>query len=213
MLKHLIPPIPKHALHVSFFISILTLHLYLTGFFVRLSSLFDEMDTSDTSFSFTLGVFILTILKLFGLANFPISLSNLGGLMLYNISPPEEKSPKQKQAPLLDPFICIRIVTRGTYPELVCANAIRNMKLCQEYGLDRFVVEVVTDRDVGLPKMSKVRQIVVPEHFKTKNGTMFKARALQYAIEFDRGFICDEDWIVHLDEETALTKSSLTGSF
>lgn len=206
----------KHALNVTCFVSLFSLFLYVTGFFDSLfddgnTTTFDDEDTTAYPFDFSLIWFGLTLLKLFGLTNLPISLGNLSGFMFYNISPPSETNPKPKRSHLLDPFICIRIVTRGNYPELVRANAVRNMSLCLEYGLDRFVVEVVTDRDIGLPRLPKVRQIVVPEHFKTKRGTLFKARALQYAIEYDREFMSDEDWIVHLDEETALTKSSLTG--
>jgi egghead protein (zeste-white 4 protein) len=204
----------KHVLNIASFISIFLLFLKLTGF---LDPTTNDTHTSSTpspppppptyTYTFTL---ILTCLKLLGLSGLPISLCNLAGFLFYNISPPESNQPKR--SPLLDPYFCIRIVTRGNYPELVRANVERNMTLCLDYGLDRFVIEVVSDRELALPKMPKLRELVVPEAYKTKRGTLFKARALQYALEVDKEFIGDEDWIVHLDEETALTRSSLTGT-
>lgn len=216
MLNRVLPI--KHVLNIASFVSIFLLFLKLTGF---LDPTTKDTDTSSSqssstpsspppptyTYTFTL---ILTCLKLLGLSGLPISLCNLAGFLFYNISPPESNQPKR--SPLLDPYFCIRIVTRGNYPELVRANVERNMTLCLDYGLDRFVIEVVSDRELGLPKMPKLRELVVPEAYKTKRGTLFKARALQYALEIDKEFIGDEDWIVHLDEETALTRSSLTGT-
>ena len=40
---------------------------------------------------------------------------------------------------------------------------------------------------------------------------MFKARALQYCLEEDIHNLSDDDWIVHLDEETLLTDASVRG--
>ena len=200
-----------HVLNIACFFTIFVLFLKLTGFFDQHSESKPNIDEDENSFSF--GFILLTCLKLFGLAGLPISLCNLSGFMLYTISPDSNYLYRHqpKRSPLLDPYFCIRIVTRGNYPELVRANVEHNMAVCLDYGLDRFIIEVVTDRDIGLPKSPKVREIVVPNDYRTKQETLFKARALQYAIEFDRDFISDEDWIVHLDEETALTSSSLTG--
>jgi egghead protein (zeste-white 4 protein) len=55
------------------------------------------------------------------------------------------------------------------------------------------------------------RELVVPENYRTKTDAKYKARALQYALEDSVNILNDEDWIVHLDEETLLTKSSLVG--
>ena len=47
--------------------------------------------------------------------------------------------------------------------------------------------------------------------YRTKTGAKFKARALQYGLEPSVRILQDDDWIVHLDEETVLTHSALVG--
>ena len=47
--------------------------------------------------------------------------------------------------------------------------------------------------------------------YKTKSGALNKARALQYCLEEDKNILGDDDWIVHLDEETLLTDGSVRG--
>ena len=73
---------------------------------------------------------------------------------------------------------------------------------------------VVTDKilDLNIYKTSQqVTEIVVPSNYKSKSGALFKARALQYCWEDDVSMIQDEDWIVHLDEETQLSPDSIKG--
>ena len=73
------------------------------------------------------------------------------------------------------------------------------------------MLEVVTDNAIGLPKNIHVREIVVPAEYQTRKGTKYKARALQYCLEEGVNQLSDADWIVHLDEETLLTESSVIG--
>lgn len=131
------------------------------------------------------------------------------------------------------PFICFRVVTRGDYPELVRQTVQKNLKICHSAGLEHFVIEVVTDKSINLIPGPKTREIVVPEEYRTRSGAKFKARALQYCIE-DEVFLATtnsffiirvyldgkhiqvnelkhNDWIVHMDEETLLTESSVKG--
>jgi egghead protein (zeste-white 4 protein) len=103
------------------------------------------------------------------------------------------------------------VVTRGDYPELVKRNVNRNMNTCLDSGLDKFIIEVVTDKLLNLPKNPRIREIVVPGSYKTKTNCKYKSRALQYALEDDVNLLNDDDWIVHLDEETLLTESSIRG--
>ena len=52
------------------------------------------------------------------------------------------------------------------------------------------------------------------KHFKlaqSKSGALNKARALQFCLEEDKNILKDDDWIVHLDEETLLTKGAVRG--
>lgn len=130
------------------------------------------------------------------------------GLLVFNVFPEPEKV---KTSPLLAPFISIRTVTRGDYPELVDMNVKRNMKTCLDLGLEKFIIEVVTDKELNLEKHSRYREIVVPSTYTTSTNSKYKSRALQYALEDNVNLLSDQDWIVHLDEETLLTESSLIG--
>ena len=47
---------------------------------------------------------------------------------------------------------------------------------------------------------------MVPSDYKSKTGALNKSRALQYCLEDDVNMLNDDDWIVHLDEETLLTE-------
>uniref|UniRef100_A0A182ILQ1 Peptidase S1 domain-containing protein n=1 Tax=Anopheles atroparvus TaxID=41427 RepID=A0A182ILQ1_ANOAO len=114
-------------------------------------------------------------------------------------------------SPLFLPFICVRIVTRGDYPKLVRRNVLRNMNVCLGAGLANFCIEVVTDRTIGLGRDRRIREIVVPKQYRTKSGALFKARALQYCLEDGVNTLHNDDWVVHLDEETLLTKDSVRG--
>lgn len=185
------------------FTAILIAGLTLNGFFESQDK-FDPYERYGINWTV-----ILYALKLISIIGLPITGLNLVGNLIYPIFP---EAQSLRGAPLLYPFINIRVVTRGLYPDLVRRNVERNLRICEEFGLDKFVIEVVTDREiVGLPRSHKVSQIVVPSDYRTKTGAKFKARALQYALEPGVDILNDDDWIVHLDEETILTHSSLTG--
>lgn len=85
--------------------------------------------------------------------------------------------------PLIVPFLCFRVVTRGDYQQLVRDNVLRNINTCLDAGLRNFVVEVVTDKSISLASSTHAKEVVVPDDYKTKSGAMFKARALQYCLE------------------------------
>lgn len=87
----------------------------------------------------------------------------------------------------------------------------RNMNSCLDTGLENFLIEVVTDKAVDLPKHRRIREIVVAKDYKTKTGAMFKSRALQYCLEDNVNVLNANDWIVHLDEETILTENCIRG--
>ncbi|XP_022652970.1 beta-1,4-mannosyltransferase egh-like [Varroa destructor] len=203
---------------------------------------------------------ILYLFRLLPLLALPQSLTNLFGLTLYNAFPPRVRL---KVKPHEAPFLCIRVVTRGDYPGLVRENVKRNLATCLDTGIDNFVIEVVTDKEVYsqnefpigmehptlagegisgvnlsqfVPQLhaptspdqvevklspmsqvtaswlnSKIRQTVVPKSYNTTTGAMFKARALQYCLEDNVNLLADGDYILHLDEETLLTKDALRG--
>ena len=117
---------------------------------------------------------------------------------------------------------------------MVRNNVYRNINICHDAGLTNYFIEVVTDKAVSIVENEFTREVVVPPSYATRSGAMFKARALQYALEDE---VCiylnssiiscnsiisktcfmqvntlkDTDWIVHLDEETILTEGSVKG--
>lgn len=152
---------------------------------------------------------ILIFLKILTFMNLPVACFNLAGCLLYKLFPDDQKL--EKESLKNRRRISFRVVTRGSYPELVRQNVERNLQICEEFGLKKFVIEVVTDQPISLPHHPKLSEIVVPNDFETSRGTKFKARALQYALETNLSILGDEDWIVHLDEETIVTRSALIG--
>jgi beta-1,4-mannosyltransferase len=151
---------------------------------------------------------ILYTLRALSFLPLPLCVFHLFGLVFYNVFP---EKVNLKSSALTAPFICVRVVTRGDYPELVQRNVSRNIQTCLDCGLDRFVVEVVTDKEINLPNNPRLREVIVPDSYRTKTGARYKSRALQYALEEDVNLLSGDDWIVHLDEETLLTQNSVCG--
>lgn len=198
----------KHILHCLLLITVIIVFELWTGG-IKLS------EKTQQSFQFNpwerYGYFwcsVLYLLRTLTFLPFPQVLFNFIGLTFYNAFPDKVVL---KGSPLLAPFICIRVVTRGDYPQLVRDNVTRNMAKCSEAGLENFIMEVVTDKSIGLPIHRRIREVVVPSSYRTKSGALFKARALQYCLEDSINILADNDWVVHLDEETLLTENSIRG--
>jgi beta-1,4-mannosyltransferase egh len=115
--------------------------------------------------------FLLTFIRFLALLSLPQCICNFLGLTLYNTF---HENVKFKENPLLAPFICIRTVTRGDYPDLVKKNISRNIETLLNVGVENFILEVVTDKELDLPKLSRIRQLVVPPNYRTKTGALFK---------------------------------------
>lgn len=196
----------KHLLHCClFFTIIITLEISTGGLKVIPGKIVEINPWVEYGYTWTL---ILYFLRFLIFLSIPQVLFNFAGLTLYNAFPDRVVL---KSSPILAPFISIRIVTRGDYPKLVRTNVMRNMNTCLDAGLENFVIEVVTDKAVCLQHHRRVREIVVPPSYRTKTGALFKARALQYCLEDDVNILGENDWIVHLDEETLLTENSVRG--
>ncbi|KAK6976624.1 beta-1 4-mannosyltransferase egh [Biomphalaria glabrata] len=138
----------------------------------------------------------------------PFQIVNFLGVVFLNNF---EKRPKLRQSLHECPFLCFRVVTRGLYPDLVQKNVQLNLQTCQNFGLKNFVIQVVSDKEINLSTNKECCELIVPVNYKTKHGTLFKARALQYALEPEIDILKPGDWIVHLDEETLMTEDSLIG--
>lgn len=140
----------------------------------------------------------------------PISVSNLSGIFFFNPFS-NRKFITGAQVSKEIPFLCFRVVTKGLYSKLVQEVTDSNVKVVLSLGIQNFVFEVVTDNPLNLKTSNYVREIVVPRDYTTPNRTLFKARALHYCLNPTINILSNEDWIVHLDEETRVTESVIHG--
>jgi egghead protein (zeste-white 4 protein) len=99
----------------------------------------------------------------------------------------------------------VRIVTRGTNPNLVQKTVNHAYSVMSILPASKFQIEVVTDTTNCLNPIPRVTEIIVPESYEC--STRFKGRALQYAIEHSDAEL--DDWIIHLDEETRFNTYTL----
>jgi len=131
----------------------------------------------------------------------PMALFMLGGFLTY----------KRPETPIgvIEHPVAWRFVSRGENAE-VLRSAIRSVhRVMRELPLFPYVIEVVTDSaQVDLSDLD-VLHYVVPPDYQTPNKTLYKARALHYAITHSR--IPEETWIMHCDEESHATPSLVSG--
>lgn len=83
---------------------------------------------------------LIILLRLLSFLALPQTLFNMVGLLTLNTFRP---SPTFKSSPLLSPFVCIRVVTRGIYPNLVKKTVRENMNTLLNVGLENFVIQVI----------------------------------------------------------------------
>ncbi|KAK5980469.1 hypothetical protein GCK32_012727 [Trichostrongylus colubriformis] len=175
----------KHALHCAAMLGWILGFAYFCGVFTEPHSTVTQSPFESYGYTWTTFLYLLRFTALLVL---PQCLCNLLGLVLFNAF--REKVPL-KAAPLLSPFVCFRVVTKGHFPLLVKENIATNMKTCYDAGIENFIFEVVTDKAIHLPPQPRVREVVVPTTYRQSFG--------------------DNDWIVHLDEETLLTTNAICG--
>lgn len=184
----------RHCLHVIFFMFFLYCCCSITNHNNQNAKKCTYYNERNKSFG-PLFFLLLFICRFCVLLMAPESLFNFLGLVMYETFPPK---PTLKCCPKYLPFICIRIVTRGDYPDLIKFTLKYNVKNCLKAGLTKFMFEIVTNQKiVDLPEIKgvKIQQTVVPEVYTTKSGSMFKSRNLQYCLESDVNGLGDNDWI------------------
>jgi len=108
-------------------------------------------------------------------------------------------------------LVSFRIVSRGTNVEALTETIRRCQKEMARTPLFPYIIEVVTDsQNINLPPPNQdLSYITVPKKYATANESLYKARALHYAVEHSK--LPDKAWIVHLDEETQPTPSGIKG--
>jgi egghead protein (zeste-white 4 protein) len=106
-------------------------------------------------------------------------------------------------------LVSFRMVTRGTNRDAVLSTIRRCRSEMDRSPLFRYVIEVVSEHPGVASGERDVVAIIIPPDYHTANGTLYKARGLQYALERSR--LPDDAWLVHLDEETQPTPSGIKG--
>ena len=102
-----------------------------------------------------------------------------------------------------------RIVSRGTNIEALQSTIRRCHSEMARTPLFPYLVEVVTDHPNTLEVDEGTLHLTVSPDYSTPNGSLFKARALHYALECST--VPEDAWLVHLDEETQPTSSGIKG--
>ena len=173
-----------------------------------------SIQESDANEIYILSQLCNGLMLLFFFLSAPQIIITLTGLLFLNPFNEKDVEPEFSSKDL--PFVCIRIVTRGTYPNLVQRNVIKNMELIKSCGIKNFVVEVATDKPLYIEKYLKnyyqnYKETVVPTNYRSKFDARKKARALQYCLEKGINTLRNEDYVIHLDEETLMTKEAMIG--
>jgi egghead protein (zeste-white 4 protein) len=106
-------------------------------------------------------------------------------------------------------LVSLRIVSRGENVEAVTATIRRCQKEMARNPLFPYVIEVITENDELQFPDPDIITLVIPPDYSTPNQSLYKARALQFALEHST--LPDDAWLVHLDEETQLTSSGVKG--
>jgi egghead protein (zeste-white 4 protein) len=108
-------------------------------------------------------------------------------------------------------LVSLRIVSRGMNVEALSSTIMSCQIAMARTPLFPYVIEVAVDvRDPALPPENEhLSYIVVPPSYQTPHQSLYKARALHYALEVSK--LPDDAWIVHLDEETHVTSSGIKG--
>ncbi|XP_074592912.1 beta-1,4-mannosyltransferase egh-like [Brevipalpus obovatus] len=202
----------KHILHCAVMLGIIGLSIDKN---IRMKncvlSKFDKLiDDSDPFEAYgTYYTVLLYIPRLLVLLALPLFVFNFCGLFFFNCF---NNQVILKYSPSQAPFICFRVVTKGYYPNLVRKIVLKNLEVCLQEKLEKFLIEVIAEESIeGLLQHPKVRQIVVPSDYRTERSSLFKARVLQYGLENGTHLLKNDDYIVHLDEETLLSKNSIRG--
>ena len=129
----------------------------------------------------------------------------MAGLMMWRSARAQEQ--------YIPNLTCWRIVSRGINTEALYNTIMSCRKEMANLPLFPYMIEVVVDTvppgDELPPAASDLRYIVVPKGYTTPNNSHAKARALNYAL-WNSPLPADA-WLVHMDEESHPTASSITG--
>jgi cellulose synthase/poly-beta-1,6-N-acetylglucosamine synthase-like glycosyltransferase len=109
-------------------------------------------------------------------------------------------------------FIIFQITTKGS--ESSVDYTIRKVRMaCENVKLDRYRIDIVTDNQSDC--FYNVNMVYVSPDYETPNKCKYKARALQYAVDWRRSREehTDNIWIYHLDSETVIDPECILHAF
>src|SRR5215212_2082034 len=101
------------------------------------------------------------------------------------------------------PLIIFQITTKGG--ESSVDYTIRKVRMaCENVKLDKYRIDIVTDSQSDY--FYNANMVYVSPDYETPNKCKYKARALQYAVDWRRSREehTDSIWIYHLDSETVI---------
>lgn len=111
--------------------------------------------------------------------------------------------------PTVGNLVCFRYVSRGQNVDSLRAAIASVQTMMRRYPLFPYLIEAVVEQPVGFAEDPDVVEIVVPKAYRTANGTLYKARGLQFSLETSA--LPDDAWIFHCDEESHITESLVLG--
>ena len=131
------------------------------------------------------------------------ALSNIGMLL-------QRKNASEPIGEPLPNLVCFRFMSRGTNPDSLRSSIESVRAVMRERPLFDYIIEAcVETAQPNLP--DDTIQMLLPADYQTPNGTLFKGRALQYAMEQSQ--IPDDAWIMHCDEESHIHESLVYGIY
>lgn len=185
----------KKYLHALAFISSIVMPIVFCLILVTLSS----QSRNDNS--------VLSVAKIFWFSGIVFVITNAVG---YLYGSPWHNEQRLKSAwkgwnRTTRKKLVVSYVSRGDNEEAL-RRAIEKSRVVLDRHDVKYEIETITD--IGV-KVNADKSLVVPKTYKTKNGAMFKARALHFGCEkreADR-----HTWVLHLDEESVVSDELIVG--
>ncbi len=184
--------------------------------------------------SLSFGVFTLSMLTMYAIQNVILDGANvpehgwrliiattggilwciplLAGMLSWFGTLAQRKSPPPltpKAAPLPN-LVSFRFMSRGTNPDALRSSILSVHEMMRRLPLFPYIIEVCVETpQPDLPE--NTIEMILPAEYHTANGTLYKGRALQYALE--NSDIPDDAWIMHCDEESHAHESLIQGIY
>lgn len=195
-----------------------SIFLPIIGYVLLFGYLFTNNDASALTSPLEQALFYS---KFFWFTGALVVVANLIGLIAYGSPRRKEQSGRTR---FLDvggwnhgKRLIVTYVSRGDNFQALERSIHESGRVLEDLGVD-YMIDVVTDMTVAdkMKQSLNTHFHVVPAGYSTMSDTKYKARALHYLIEernkpqhHSAGH--PDTWILHLDEESTVTESSVVG--